>query len=782
MRRLLSAPCRAVFFSLALLGTLWFTGAARAEESAFQASLARLQSAQRALAEGHLAEARSVYTSLLQRQDAPAHHRAEAQERLQEIERLERGLPARDPAATRLVLPQPPKAAVTYFVAADGDDANPGTKERPFRTLEHARDALRQLKRAGGLPAGGAEVCLRGGDYRVTQPWELSAEDSGTETAPIVYRACEGETPRLRGGIRVTGFHAVEDPAVLARLPEEARGKVVSAELKPLGVTSLKPLELGGCNSGRGFVTHPTCELFFNGQALPLARWPNQGFVKIADIVVHDGEPSHGLVGSKTGRLLYEGDRPARWTNEPDAWLYGYWFWNWADSYEPISKIHPEQHEIALKPPYPGYGFRKGQPFCAVNLLAEIDMPGEWYLDRQACVLYFWPPSEADQATVELSLNEFPFVRAKDVSWLTLAGLTWELGGGDGLLIEGGEHCLLAGCTVRRCAGNAVEVRGGTGHGLLSCDLHSMGRGGTVVSGGDRKTLTPGGHFIENCHIWELSRIDHTYTPAILISGVGNRIAHNYCHDMASSAVRVEGNDTTVEYNDVYRVVLESDDQGGAELFLNPTFRGNVFRFNYWHEIGNWRHPNQGPDCGQAGIRLDDAISGVLIYGNIFYRASSGKAGFGGVQIHGGKDTILDNNLFIDCESAISLSPWGEKRWREFTNASVDWAKIDRDLYLRRYPELAQLSENHDRNTIARNVVVQCPTVVRRDRQWNEVLDNLVTNEPGFRDAAEGDFALSSSSSACRAIGFRPIPVEEIGLYVDAYRKEVPPKSRPAQR
>ena len=114
--------------------------------------------------------------------------------------------------------------------------------------------------------------------------------------------------------------------------------------------------------------------------------------------------------------------------------------------------------------------------------------------------------------------------------------------------------------------------------------------------------------------------------------------------------MRVGGNDHVVEYNDVYRVVLESDDQGGVDMWGDPTFRGNIFRCNYWHHIGNWRHPNEGPDCGQAGIRLDDAISGVLIYGNIFYRASSGKAGFGGVQIHGGKDNIFDNNLFVDCE------------------------------------------------------------------------------------------------------------------------------------
>ena len=464
------------------------------------------------------------------------------------------------------------------------------------------------------------------------------------------------------------GFQPVRDAAIFARLPEESRGKVLCLDLKPRGLKSFKPLELGGFSSGRGFGTHPISELFFNGLAMPMARWPNQGYVSIA------GLPGGGE-SSKTGPFLYEGSRPERWLKETDAWLYGYWFYGWADSYERIASIDPAKHAIALAPPYHNYGYHKGQPFCAVNVLAELDMPGEWYLDRSNAVLYFWPPSDPEKAVIELSLAECPFIVMQEVSHLTLQGLTWELGCGDAVRIHGGDHCLVAGCTVRRFGGNGIEIAGGTDHGILSCDIYSLGRGGTIVSGGNRKTLSPGRHFVENCHIYDLSRIDRTYTPAILMGGVGNRIAHNRLHDIPSSAIRLEGNNHLVEYNEVFRVVRESDDQGGVDMFGNPTYRGNLFRFNYWHHIGNWQRPNEGPACGQAGIRLDDAISGVLIYGNLFYRASAGKLGFGGVQIHGGKDNILDNNVFVDCESAISLSPWSSQRWQDYTRNTLAIAR-----------------------------------------------------------------------------------------------------------
>ena len=51
-------------------------------------------------------------------------------------------------------------------------------------------------------------------------------------------------------------------------------------------------------------------------------------------------------------------------------------------------------------------------------------------------------------------------------------------------------------------------------------------------------------------------------------------------------------------------------------------------------------------------------ISGVAIYGNVFERC--GAVQFGGVQIHGGKDNLVDGNLFMDCFAGISFSRWGE--------------------------------------------------------------------------------------------------------------------------
>lgn len=183
-----------------------------------------------------------------------------------------------------------------------------------------------------------------------------------------------------------------------------------------------------------------------------------------------------------------------------------------------------------------------------------------------------------------------------------------------------------------------------------------MGAGGARVDGGDRKTLTPGEHFVENCHIWDFSRVDRVYAPAVHVDGVGQRIAHNLFHDSPHHGMRVEGYEHAVEFNEIHSVVYEFDDQAGIDIYGNPAYRGLMLRYNFWHHIGSGYNV-----AGQSGIRLDDFISDVLIYGNVFYRCAGGR--FGGVQIHGGKDNFVDNNLFIDCKAAVSFSPWGQTRW-----------------------------------------------------------------------------------------------------------------------
>src|SRR5512136_871725 len=93
----------------------------------------------------------------------------------------------------------------TLFVATNGSDAYPGTEEKPFATLERARNEIRRLKAGGALPVGGITVEVRGGIYELARPIELAEQDSGIDNVPVVYRARRGEVARIVGGRTVVG-------------------------------------------------------------------------------------------------------------------------------------------------------------------------------------------------------------------------------------------------------------------------------------------------------------------------------------------------------------------------------------------------------------------------------------------------------------------------------------------------------------------------------------------------------------------------------------------------
>ena len=109
---------------------------------------------------------------------------------------------------------------------------------------------------------------------------------------------------------------------------------------------------------------------------LPFAL-PNV-FATVADVLGIEPITSHGLDGDRVGKIVYDGDRPERWVDEPDAWLHGYWKHIWADLYAPVGRMDPAAGTITLGAGRPG-GFEKGRPFYAV--LRRVDRFVVWFED-----------------------------------------------------------------------------------------------------------------------------------------------------------------------------------------------------------------------------------------------------------------------------------------------------------------------------------------------------------------------------------------------------------------
>jgi hypothetical protein len=649
---------------------------------------------------------------------------------------------------------------VTFYVATDGNDAwsgrlsapNAGKMDGPFATLERARDEVRKRKTAGPLPAGGAVVELRAGVFERERAFELSKEDAGTAEAPIVYRARPGDSVRLIGGKRITGFAPVTDPAVLQRLVPAAQGQVWQVNLRSAGIADYGPPNGGGL------------ELFFQGQPMTVARWPNAGFVKIVQVRGPTPVNVRGTKGCAEGIFTYDGDRPQRWAGEKDVWLHGYWFWDWADQRQKVESIDGEKRVVTLAKPYHHYGYRNGQWFYAFNVLAEIDQPGEWYLDRATGVLYFWPP--APLASGEVLVSVVPtLIRLTDTAHVTVSGLTLEAMRNTAVIVSGGAHNRIAECTIRNGGRNAVSVTG-SANSVAGCDIYQMAEGGISLSGGDRRTLTPAGLLAENNHIHHYGRFKPMYSAGISVDGVGNRLAHNLIHTAPHQAIGFGGNDHVIEFNEIHDVCFESNDAGAIYSGRNWTMRGTVIRYNYLHHIYGFERR------GCVGVYLDDMYCGTEISGNVFCQVP--RAAF----IGGGRDCQIVNNIFVDCKPAVHIDAralgWAHdhadgwiKEGRE--KGTLSGTRFREPPYSVRYPPLVNILDEDPAaprgNVVARNICWggRWDEIEGKARPLVKFDNNLLNTDPLFVDAAKQDFRLRDDSPAWR-IGFQRIPTEKIGL------------------
>ena len=689
-------------------------------------------------------------------------------------------------------------AATLLFVSAQGDDGNPGTAEKPFATLARARDELRQRK-----PANGALIEVAGGDYLLAEPFELTAEDAAPEGKRIEYRANPGETVRLLGGTQVTGFRPY-------------KGEILQADVSNLGLHKIAPVSYGRYS---GDV--PGFELFFQGKRLPLARWPNQ----IPD------DPRWGewsripKITAKTKMWFhYSDERISKWKRPEQAQVHWFPWYNYMDQYVGIKSIDPEKKIIHLASPA-SYQVQPGRRFYIQNVLEELDGPGEWYLDRDKGVLYLWPPASLSEGKVVAS-RLATIVHLNGTSGTTIRGFTIESCRGHAVVIEGGSDNVVVGCVVRNALQDGVSIRGGSRNGVLSSDIYEVGRRGVLLGGGDRVSLTPAGNYVRNCHIHHMSKLLHTYAPGIQITGCGNLVQHNLIHDGPHMIMGLSGNDHLIEYNHMHHAMTITSHGGAFYCGRDFTARGNVIRYNNLHDVNGYGIDRVDRQRGvfiysspvrslpgAFGIHLDDQISGFHIHGNIFYRLAHGV-----IRAGGGRDIVIENNIFVDTGWAVHLDNrgmgWQKRALRNGTLMKrLTATKYTTPPWSERYPELVdilddRLGEPVD-NIVRRNIFYQkevlynfsrVPTdrfTVDHNVMWRDGEEILVTGrtynppaggvillaewqklgfdthsvvaDPQFLSAGRDDFRLKPESPAL-ALGFEQIPIDKIGLYNDESR------------
>ncbi|OQW76908.1 MAG: hypothetical protein BVN35_05645 [Proteobacteria bacterium ST_bin11] len=669
-----------------------------------------------------------------------------------------------------------------FYVAESGDDNANGLSlisdvdgaSRPFRTLARAQQAVRDLKKNDSFNEP-VTVHVQAGTYFLEKALEFDIRDSGFAERQITWQAENGQVV-ISGGI------------VLQNCLPNGKG-VWNCPTKDLNLDKVKYAQ-----SYRIKGDIPGFDLFVDQQRMHLARWPNGDWA-------HIREP----LDEKTSFTSME-PLPSTEADLDHAQVHIFAGNDWYDEYIGIASILSDQNKITLsnKAAYP---LASGRRFYLQNIQSELDDTGEWFYDRAKNNLSFIPhslhtPNKVIASVLQklIVINGSSYINFKDFAFRHCAGAA--------LNINKTHHVSFNNIETNNIGGRAVEIIDSTDIIISNSHIHDAGQGGILLAGGDRNTLKPGNNLVHNTHIHDVSQSIMSYAPAIEFAGVGNQATHNLVEQLPGTGILINGNDHLVEKNEVHHVCEQSSDCGAIYSGRDWTYRGNVIRYNSVHDlsgyglkvvdIANNRVVYAKPD-GVRGIYLDDLVSGFSVIGNLL-----NNAGLIAIQLGGGRDNIIENNIISTNDFAIWVdyrkpSPELKRRLTQVPYKSEAW--------LSKYPKLGDPMLNEgwpEGNTVKRNTIISTrpdnwalrymmpafSNTIERNLVWStsgtfnvayNILDKLIkrdgvtwqnwVNEGLERNSLIADPCLTitgNKATFCRqsqlhTIGIQPLPLD-IGL------------------
>ena len=596
-----------------------------------------------------------------------------------------------------------------FYVSTYGSDSNPGTREAPFATIEAALASSSAMSRNGNV------IGLLPGEYNV-RSIQFGALDRN-----LTICAMGGEVI-LNGGMRLDAkdFTPVSGEAA-ARLAETARENVVQIDLTKLGLSAEdwgRMYSFGAFTTAAlydGGVGPLPCELFFNGKRCVTARYPNgEAWLKLGE-VIDNGDSRETYQGGTVRNASFDemrnprggtfamdketAGRAARWATLDDVWMFGCFKWDWADMSTPVKAVDNGKGTVTTEYAS-GYGFEAGRTYYFYNVLEELDVPGEWYLDRGNGILYLWPPEEAmtpegdfADARIDLSLSTETLIQGEGLENVIFRGLTLQGTRGDGINLTG-NNITVDHCVVRNLAGSAITLDG-YNNTASNNEVYRVGKQGISIRGGDQATLTPGNNRAVNNLVHDWPEVVMTYQGGVNVHGTGNLAAHNELYNSPHTAMFFGGNNNVIEYNLICDVCLITDAAGaiygGRSLY---DAQGTAIRYNALVDIGGGGHT-------PCGIYLDDGLSGVTIENNLLVNVPDSAIAISGrdLEVHGNMVVNAGKPISYDQrtrDGALATDPnfWfhahtgqGGDMWRAL--ADSPWQT---DVWRAAFPKLAALS------------------------------------------------------------------------------------------
>ena len=649
--------------------------------------------------------------------------------------------------------------AKEFYVAPKGSNKNNGSLEKPFATIAHAQLKVRAYKNEN--PSETITVYLRGGKYYLSEPIIFTIEDSGTEQAPISYKAYKDETPLILGGVKLN----------------KLKWKKYKA-----GIFKTK------VPKGLVFET-----LFINGEQQTLARYPNYK------------EKAPAFNGIASDCLSKE--RVATWDDPTYGYFHAMHSARWGGVHYQITGKKNKNEVILKGGTQNNRGSSKHREYRFVeNIFEELDTINEWYLNRKTSELFFYPKKGINlkKAKVEVAALEQLFVFNgsidKPIKHISIEGLTlkrtirtfmktadrllrsdWTIYRGGVVHFEGTKNCTIKDCELTDLGGNAIFFNHyNKNSSVQGCHIYNIGGSG-VCFVGDINTVWHENYNIGNAP--ELDELNFTRGPKTnnypqhcqvdnnLIYNIGTvekqtagvhmsmaayiTVSRNSIYDVPRAGINIsEGKwgGHILEYNDVFLTVQETHDHGafnswgrdryytknrgaagdrvaihGYDLVKLDMVAKNIIRNNRFRCDHGW------------DIDLDDGSAWYEIYNNVCLS--------GGIKLRDGMLRTVYNNLCIN--NSMNLHVWlknsGDTIRNNITTHGYfpigmrNWGSlVDKNLFFQKESlKKAQTSYKTDKNS--------------------------VYGDPVFADAKNGDFTVTNTELTNK-IGWVNFPMDQFGV------------------
>ena len=568
------------------------------------------------------------------------------------------------------------------------------------------------------------------GIYPLKESLSFISDSSYSTNAPIVIIGADKTV--FTGGITLdnTGLKIISNPDVSNRIiSAEARDKILEYDLFKNGITDLGEIQCIGHKRPRPAAPP---QLYINGERMILARYPNAGdpmLLKHRNTVIPikqitnagrekvvlplDSYDKKDNASIERGEFVYEDVRVEKWLNTTEIWLDGIFCRDWVWSLNKVNKIDTIRKTISLEYPENFDLTANHSFFFATNLLEEMDVPGEYFIDREKGKLYFYPPLSFDRnsSKIQLSGNTNTFLHFEGIENLRIENIDFELGRFNAVKIDKCSNVKIVDCSFRNF-GNSAIIANGENISIEKCQIHSIGGTAIDLSGGDVETLKASNNEVRNCDFRDWGNYQRVYSSAVALDGVGSRVIGNTMYFSPHGAVRISGNNHLIEKNEISNILLEFQDFGAIYAFIgsNQLMRGTIIRQNYFHNLG------------LIGERVhviypDEATADWTIEGNLFYKIGSEEARVNAIFTNTGSHLTINNNLFLDCSQTFELSfhftTWGKVRYDEYFKKIWDKQFSTTEnipaVYLDNYPELKNfLTEDRiyvNTNSFTNNII-----------------------------------------------------------------------------